>query len=189
MLIPLGVLAASGSAGILAYDLIATGTGTGTNSVISFTSIPQDYRHLQVRWSAKNTQSGAQNGNINFTINNVSSGSTYTGHRLFGSGTTVQYQGQGTSTGANDFLLQESVSLNTTANAFSAGILDLFNYTDTSRNKTIRAHYGRADGTDIINFVVGTSSNTSSAVTSLTFTARLDNFAAGTRFSLYGIRG
>jgi len=48
MHIPLGILAASGGGAAGAFESIATVTATGSQTSLTFTSIPNTYQHLQL---------------------------------------------------------------------------------------------------------------------------------------------
>jgi hypothetical protein len=61
-------------------------------------------------------------------------------------------------------------------------------YSSTSKNTTLRALYGMADNINRIYLSSGLYNQTT-AVSSLTLTASANNFAALSRFSLYGIKG
>ena len=181
MLIPFGTLAASGRV-IGDYELISTSFGTGSSGVITFTSIQQDYKHLQIRYTAKNTSNG---GNINLTMNDVTSG-VYTRHLLRGNGNGVASPAGITS--ATFISIINTISVSTTANSFGAGVVDILDYTSTTKNKTVRALYGLVDDSTRIVLLSGLYAQTT-AVSSLTLTAGANNFTSASRFSLYGIRG
>ena len=182
MLIPLGILAASGAGFVDAYEHIATAFGTGSSATITFSDIPQDYKHLQIRYMGRPASSG---GRLYLRMNGVSSASNYRSHALFASSTTNSSVDYTTST-AIDF--QRGFDI-TTANAFIGGIIDLLDYTSTSKNTTIRALYGGVGNANAIHLQSGVFRNTA-AVTSLTMTNNAAiNITSTSRFSLYGIRG
>jgi len=183
MLIPFGILSAAGVSGFTSdFELISTAFGTGSSGVIEFTSIPQDYKHLQIRYTAKNTSTGA---NINLTMNGVTSG-VYMRHTLRGTGAAVESTAGATS--ASSIIILNAVSESTTANAFAAGVMDILDYTSTTKNKTIRALHGVVDAVTRVTLSSGLYAQTT-AVSSLTLTAASNNFTSSSRFSLYGIRG
>jgi hypothetical protein len=181
---PLGILSAA-SVGPVAegdFELIATGFGTGSSGVISFSSIPATYKHLQIRYTAKNSSSATQ---MNITMNGVTSG-VYMRHSLLGNGSAVS--STASSTSQTSIQLVESMANSTFANAVNAGVIDILDYSSTSKNTTIKALYGMADNLNRLYLSSGLYNQTT-AVSSLTLTASADNFAALSRFSLYGIRG
>jgi hypothetical protein len=185
MLIPFGVLSAAGAGGVVAgsdYELIATAFGTGSSGVISFSSIPQDYKHLQVRYVSKNASTSTL---INITMNGITSG-VYVRHSLYGADT--QFGSSSSSTSQTTIPLIESMASSTTANAVNAGVIDLLDYSSTLKNTTIKAFYGMVDTRNRVYLSSGLYNQTT-AVSSLTFTASASNFTALSRFSLYGIKG
>jgi hypothetical protein len=184
MLIPFGVLSAAGAGQVFvdAFEHIATANGTGASGVITFSSIPATYKHLQVRYTAKNSSSATQ---MNITMNGITSG-VYIRHSLLGNGSFVTSTASSTSQTA--IQLVESMANSTTANAVNAGVIDILDYSSTSKSTTIRALYGMADNLNRVYLSSGLYNQTT-AVSSLTLTASANNFAALSRFSLYGIKG
>ena len=68
----------------LSFESIATATGTGSNSTLTFSSIPQTYKHLQIRvMSRGNAATDQDNLLIRF---NGDTGSNYNSHYVFGTG-------------------------------------------------------------------------------------------------------
>jgi hypothetical protein len=170
-----------------AYFPIATTTlATGTNT-ISFTSIPSTYKHLQIRILARSATASAGLG----VRVNTDSGMSYTVHYVQGNGTTATSAGLATGTlnyGLVGFLPQ-SASL---ASAYNGTIIDILDYTDTSKNKTIRSLSGEdvnGTGGDIrLSSVLWTST---SAITQLDFICNTGGNAISqySSFTLYGIKG
>lgn len=150
-------------------------------SSIVFSSIPQDYKHLQLRWTAKNTSTG---NSASLRINDISS-AVYSQHDLYGNGSTIAAVG---AADVNSIGLLYGQSSSTTANGFSAGILDLLDYTSTTKFKTIRHFSGVNTSTVGLSNSSGLYRGTD-AVTQLTILSSGFFFAAGSRFSLYGSMG
>jgi hypothetical protein len=163
------------------YELIATAFGTGSSGVIDFTSIPSNYRHLQIRFLAKNTSTATQ---INLTMNGITAAS-YSRHGILGNGTTAI---SNNAINQTSIPLPESMVTTTTANLTSAGVIDILDYLNTSRNTTVRASYGQVINLNRVYLGSGALFNTA-AITSITLTASANNFDAVSRFSLYGIKG
>lgn len=184
MLIPLGILASSGGAAG-AYEQIATAFGTGSATQIDFTSVPQTYKHLQVRYTVLMAAGGA--GATPFMRLNSDTGSNYSFHYLRGNGSAVSSAAQ-TSQSYMNFANPVS-GVDTTI--WNAGVIDLLDYTATTKNTTMRALTGMAGtgtSTNDIELASGAWYNTA-AVT--TVSLRFSGFAptATSRFSLYGIKG
>lgn len=180
--IPLGFWATAGASGGAAgsYDLISTVYGTGSSGTITLSSIPADYKHLQIRGSFKNT-STARDVLIRFN----SDTSNYAVHSLRSNGSTVT---SGNQTSLTNIILDNGSSNSTTADATSAVIVDILDYTNTTKNKTVRSMHGQKDSNTWIFLESGLWVNTA-AVTSITLSAAANNFSTLTRVSLYGIKG
>ena len=163
------------------YDSIATSTVTsGAPTSISFSSIPSTYKHLQVRILAAK---GGTTDWVEMTLNS-DTGANYSTHRLYGNGTSAAASA---STSATKII---SIVANNSTSTFSAGIIDILDYQNTNKNKTVRGLTGfDANGSGEIYLSSGAWYSTS-AVNTLTFiTASGTGFSNGTKFALYGIKG
>lgn len=166
------------------YQAIMTATvdSSGTNA-ITFSSIPQTFKHLQIRAIQRSSRTAANDyGNI--FLNGDTTGGNYTQHRLRGDGSTAS-----AAAGTSDYSYGDYPAGSTTANVFGAMIFDLLDYTSTNKNKTQRMLFGYdANGSGQINLTsklwISTATNTS-----ITFDNRGVDWAVGTQFALYGIRG
>lgn len=183
-LIPLGILSASAGSSVEpapAMELIATAFGTGASGTITFSSIPQDYKHLQVRYVAKNTGNSRVQ---NITMNGVTS-AVYAKHTLAGFSTNLN---SGSDVSSTAIIFASSITTSTTTNAVGAGIIDILDYASTTKNKTVRTLNGMSDSESYINLSSGLYAQTT-AISSITFTTAANNFSALTRYSIYGIKG
>ena len=173
----LGILASSQQGALIAgdYESIATANGTGSSNTITFSSIPSIYTHLQVRVFSF-TSSG---DNVAVRFNN-DTGFNYAYHQLVGDGAATSAAGVASST-----LMQGSYSSPT---QYGVGVIDIFNYTDTNKYKTLRSLHGSdANGSGFILFRSGLWQNTA-AVNRIDLFAS-NNFTTASQFALYGIRG
>jgi hypothetical protein len=171
-----------------AYVSLATATGTGSNSSITFSSIPQTYQHLQIRAIVK-TDSGTTLGVGNLAFNG-DGGTNYTRHRLYGDGTSVVAD---SSLGASSIVgaAWGAGSPSGSTNIVGPSIIDIHDYASTTKNKVIRSVGARnyADSNGFIQLLSGLWLNTN-AITSITFTITGgSNFTSQTQFALYGIQG
>jgi hypothetical protein len=176
------------------YDSIATTTvGAGGTASISFTSIPSTYTHLQLRITARSTNASA-NGIVTGIRFNGDAASNYSLHYL------SAYQGvaQGVESAAIANASQMYAAVlsadGNAASIFSTTVVDILDYKNTNKNKTIRS----ITGYDINGSGSGYSSTTlysgswrsTSAVTSIDFVmAAAGNYAQYSSFALYGIKG
>jgi hypothetical protein len=162
-----------------AYDSIATVNASGQSS-ITFSSIPQTYTHLQLRCFLNNT-----GGNISTGLTfNGSGGSNYARHVLYGDGTSALTAAV-TSVGSSTFT-QYSGS---TSNIFHASIIDILDYTNTNKNKTVRSLNG-ADYNGSGSILFGSAVwMVTDAISSLTVVTAGSTWSANSSFALYGIKG
>jgi hypothetical protein len=175
----------SGPAG--AFDALGSVTvGSGGQSSITFSAIPQTYTHLQIRWlgrAASNTY-GETNFQINF--NGDTTTSDYYMHFLAGDGSSASAGNQtGTAFGNWGFMTTNDRS----SNLFATGVFDLLDYTSTTKNKTIRHLVGYdVNGAGKVALWSGLWSATPAAVNNITITAGSGTIQQNSQFSLYGIR-
>ena len=171
------------------YESIATVTGNGSSSTLTFSSIPSTYTSLQIRAIGRDTNGGTAAGNLLMRFNS-DSGANYSRHNLRGTGATVAASG---ATGATNINLQSFAWFSgTAANTFGAAIVDIHDYASTTKNKTVRAIVGvndnGASGNEQIALASAAWFNTA-AVNTITLVSDGTAFATGTVFSLYGIKG
>ncbi len=112
---------------------------------------------------------------------NGSGGTNYARHYLTGDGSSAT-TGSLASTSASTFT-QYSGS---TANIFHASVIDILDYANTNKNKTVRSISGvdyNGSGFVILGSAVWMVTD---AISSIAFTTAGGNWAAGSRFDLYG---
>jgi len=159
------------------FESIATITGDGSSSSITFSSIPSTYKHLQVRMSAINSS-----GSL-YVRANGDTGSNYSRHYLYGNGSAVAAAGAASS----NLIYLNPNGGNTTSP--QGGIIDIHNYTSTTQYKTVRGFIGvDMNGSGSVWLASGAWLSTS-AITSLTFAFDANNILTGSKFALYGIKG
>lgn len=183
MLIPLGILASSGGGAAGSYELISTTLISSSTASVTFSSIPSTYKHLQLRYVAR-CDLAAENNDVFRIRFNGDTGANYNAHTLDGNGTSVS------SSYSSSYIRAGYLPAATsTANAFAAGVLDILDYTNTSKYKTTRG----LNGQPVAYLRVGLESGlwrNSAAISSFVLNSMNDaNFIAGSRFSLYGIKG
>jgi hypothetical protein len=128
------------------YDSIATVTvGSGGSSSITFSSIPSTYTHLQIRLYAQTNRGtyGGDNPYFRVGVSSVDSGSNYSWHNLYGDGSST---GANYGSSASYINVLNGGCLGTTAgSSFGAVVIDLLDYSNTSKYKTTRALGGTDD--------------------------------------------
>jgi hypothetical protein len=174
----LGSLSA-GAGAANSYESIATVTvGSGGSSSISFTSIPSDYTHLQIRTFSR--ISGQSYGLLRF---NSDSSSVYGTHFLYGDGANAQATAN--LPASNIF----AIYVGSGSNIFGAGIVDILDYTNTNKFTTTRSLTGADEnGSGVILLLSGLWRNTA-AITSIEILPNASTFAQYSHFALYGIKG
>jgi hypothetical protein len=166
------------------YDAIGVvDVGSGGQASVTFSSIPGTYKHLQIRFLSRDVSSASY-----FTVqfNGDTSASNYTWHTLKGDGASATAGGATTGTfpGA---VIDQAAGAGTSI--FSAGIVDILDYANTSKNTTVRSFVGfDANGSGAINPQSSLWLNTA-AITSITFIYNggfnVDQYSS---FALYGIK-
>lgn len=182
----LGILASSYRAGAAtSFESIATvSVGSGGSSSVTFSSIPGTYTHLQVRMTTlSDVTTGAGGANVNLTFNS-DTGSNYAWHELYGTGASA-----GAGAGTSQTFIKTGYTADSATSYTGAGIVDILDYANTNKYKTIRT----LSGSDIngsggyVLFRSGLWQNTN-AITSITLTNQSGNLKQYSNFALYGIK-
>ena len=183
----LGIFSAAGAGGGPAgdYELIQTqilGSSTPSITFSNLGNFSSTYKHLQLR-SAPKSNSSAASGlgwvRLNGSFNGNTTDSNYAVHGLFGNGSSVSSFAETSS--RKGFGVASRVNEN-----FSANVTDILDAYSSTKNKTTRTFAG-------MNGIVAIYShlfNNTGSITSIEITTEDgSSFIAGSRFSLYGIRG
>ena len=173
---------------------IASVTPSGSTTAITFSSIPQTFQHLQLRFSGMGSLTNNTFGSLTLGINGDTTSNHYYWHydnwnTATGSGNAYQTLGAGA---AN----QTSISLRGIANSSTTTttsqlILDIYNYSTSSTYFAVKYIIVAADNGSLGNSYVNGSGlflpSGSTTVTSLTLTSSGSNFSNISRANLYGI--
>lgn len=163
---------------------IATTTLSTTAASITFSSIAADYTHLQVRGIARSSLSATAAGFIMRV--NSDSGSNYATHNLLGDGSITQ--GNGYSSNTYNYASSYMPAASATASIFGTVIMDILDYANTNKYKTMRQLYGTdLNGSGQVGLASGVWMNTN-AITSITLNFSTSDLVAYTSFSLYGVK-
>ena len=186
-----GAVGVSLLAGNTAYDPAATFliqriTATGSVSTVTFSSIPQTYKHLQIRYIS-NTGRAVSGNDLTWIRLNGDSGSNYAIHRLQGDGSSATALGSTPQT----YVWGLGACASPSTSTLAASIVDIHDYTSTTKNKTVRVFQGVDfnDGTtqSVVQLSSGLWINTA-AITSISFTTNTgSNFTSTSTFALYGL--
>jgi hypothetical protein len=165
-----------------AFELITTSILSSAAASVVFSSIPQTYKHLQIRMVTRGNNSsgvfalyGSFNGN-----------QTYAWHRIKTDGSSNTADG---ASSQSVMVIGNQPNANDTSNAFSGTIVDIPEYTSSSKNKIVKyiswfvgSNYGFVHAGSAAQF-------DTTAINSITISQQGNQFIAGSRFSLYGIKG
>jgi hypothetical protein len=181
----LGILSAAGAGGAgpsggAAYELIESSILLSNTATVTFSSIPQDFKHLEIRAISSNA-SGS--GSVSLRLNG-DTGSNYAQHSLEGNGSLVASSAN-TST-AQIVVYPHGVN---SASGNGAAIISILDYANTAKNKTIRSLNGVVTTFNQVGLNSGFRNNTEAITSIALFHQAGTNFRSGSRFSLYGIKG
>jgi hypothetical protein len=170
------------------FPIAMVNVGSAGAATITFSSIPQTYKHLQIRYLAKNATTSGTDQSI-YTQFNGDTGSNYAWHRLYGYNTSVSADNSTSQTqGFAGFCITSTSGY---GGMYSVGILDILDYTSTTKNKTSKSLTG-SDGNSGFGDVGLTSSlwfpSTPAAITSINLVSSAD-FVQYSQFALFGIKG
>jgi hypothetical protein len=168
------------------YDALATVTvPSGGLSSITFAGIPTTgYSHLQVRYLARGTESAAGVG-IRERFNGDTS-SSYATHQLYGDGSSVTASAVSS---VGQMQIGGMTGATAGSNIFGVGILDILDYANTTKNKTVRCLDGRdingSGGLLLLESGVWLKTN---AIDTVLIYPSSGNFAQYSQFALYGVK-
>jgi hypothetical protein len=166
------------------YESIATVTvGSGGASTISFSSIPGTYKHLQIRnISAQATGAAPSDTFVTARFNGETTATNYMSHYILGEGSNA-LAGAATPSSNNCWF---GVNCTGNSGAFQGNIIDILDYANTDKYKTIRILSGSdRNGSGVVIMISALWMNTS-AMTSIVISGTWTQYSS---FALYGIRG
>jgi hypothetical protein len=169
------------------YESIATTTLGANQLTISFTSIPSTYKHLQIRLLARTDRAGNPASNVLLNFNSDTS-ANYSYHDLDGDGASAYSSGSASTSN----IATQRISGNTAgANVFGAIVIDILDYQNTNKYKTVR-YLGGYDNNGGGEIYLGSGNwRSTSAITQIDLTSinGTANFKQYSSFALYGIKG
>ena len=178
----LGVVASSITNNLFNSDYVALATatvGAGGASEITFSDIPNTYKHLAIRFHVASPSSAVMRvGN-----GSVDTGSNYAKHSVFARNTNFGAFGASSQTYYNLYGYQLSQ-----VNVFCAGTAEILDYASTTKKKTMKVFSAQVNQTDSeVNYNSGLW-NITSAITHISiFPESGGNFLQYSSASLYGI--
>jgi hypothetical protein len=174
------------------YESIATTTvGVAGQSTVSFTSIAGTYKHLQVRYIARNSGTGDNFIAMKWIFNSDAT-AVYSNHYIYGQGGGVTGSNATTSAssaGGDGLIGMIKDNAAGYTNMFHAGVLDILDYADTNKYKTCRLLWGQdLNGSGRVALQSANWRKTN-AITQIDFSCATGNFMQYSQFALYGIKG
>ena len=172
----LGIMASQTSGHLSSFYSIATITSSGSN--LTFSSIPGTYKSLQIRGL------GIINSGYAMAcyLNGDATSANYSNQTLAGNGTTAA------ANSSNATFYNSFFQYNTTTGSYpNVQIIDILDYTSTSKYKTIRTFAGSSANTTNTNNleVASVLWASTAAITSIVIGGA--TFQTGTTWALYGV--
>jgi len=180
----------SGKSGHLApatgfYSIATQTVGSGGAVSVTFSSIPSTYTHLQIRAIARDGNSSQDGFWLRF--NGDSTSGNYYWHELYGNGSSALAYAEAPST-VN--FAGQIPSSSQASQIMGASIVDILDYSNVNKAKTIRALGGfDGNGSGQIGLLSGAWNNGNAAISSILIQNSAGvNFSQYTQFALYGIK-
>lgn len=165
-----------------AYDALATVTvPSGGAASVTFAGIPTGYKHLQIR-TAMLTTTGGGSPAIRF---NSDTGSNYFNHFIYGTGSSAA---AGSNTPSAN-LYYGGANNGTSTTAPYVAVIDILDYANTNKNKTVRVLSG-FDSNGAAGQEVGLYSGawaSTAAISSIDLYIN-KTYTTDTVFALYGVK-
>jgi len=172
------------------FESIATTTLTTATSTITFSSIPATYTHLQIRLFSQDARATYGITEIRMSFNGDSS-SIYRTHNLYGDGASATSSDGGA---LGYIILGDGTFGSSTGGTFGVGIVDILDYANTNKFKTVR----NLSGVDLNGTIAGFGGRaglssgvwrSTSAISSITLTSNSGvNFTQYSSYALYGVK-
>jgi hypothetical protein len=177
------------SATTTSFESIATVALSSGQSLITFSSIPQTYKHLQLIAHIK-TGRVADGDGVNIRLNG-DTGANYSGQYIYANGNATFAGDYGNLTSGMAMLTGSGTNANC-ANIFGGNVIDIFDYSNVNK-------FTHANGTDGYNLSstninwlaskTGIWRNKAAVTNIVLWTDSGQNFSTYSHFSLYGIKG
>jgi hypothetical protein len=159
--------------------------GAGGVNQITFMDIPQTYKHLHLRVSARSNRASNPNDSVVLYLNNDISNYSY--HDFGGDGSGIYQYGQA-APGLCATQMSAADSIN--SNIMGISLVDILDYSNTSKNKVVR-NIGGVDGNGSGRVAMMSSAwLDSTGIFSIKIAPQVGtSWYQHSRFSLYGIKG
>jgi hypothetical protein len=170
------------------FPIFAATVGSAGAASITFSNIPSTYTHLQLRTFAKSNNSNANDlGGMNTQFNSDATNS-YTFHFTYGTGSGSPVSSSSGATATSSIVMGFTNSNNYPASTFSLNVIDIIDYKNTNKYKTVRV-LGGVDGNGAgFSWLTSGAYNKNDAISSMTITPWSGSFMQYSSFALYGIK-
>lgn len=184
----LGVTASSIAKPTTSFESIASVTVTSSGSQVSFSSIPATYRHLHIRYRARDNGTGGASTELQLYFQNTS-GQPYSCRYVNGKGNSLI---AGSFSALSTMILFDCIpNQDRTNSPWGVGFIDILDYAVAGKTRVARhmgGHHNNQTGTGSrLTMASGFRNNT--AAINLIGLQTASGFLAGSVFSLYGIKG
>ena len=168
------------------FESIATvSVGAGGTGSIDFTSIPSTYKHLQIRFIGRSNRADIDE-TLQIRINGATSNS-YAEHALTGNGSSAY--GGGTASTSTVFIGRLAGN-NATSGVVGIGVIDILDYTNTNKNRTMRCLTGiDNNGSGWLSLFSGLYTSTTAITSIKLYMGYGTAISQYSHFALYGIKG
>jgi hypothetical protein len=166
------------------FESIQTITLTTTTASIEFISIPATYTHLQIRGLLRTSTANTNFDNALMQLNSDTA-SNYSWHLIQGTGASA---GSGAGSSQTSMRCGEIPRNNVTASVFGVVVIDILDYANTNKYKTIRTINGvDANGSGAARLDSGNWRNTA-AISSIKIFPDANSFVQYSSLALYGVK-
>ena len=184
-----------GTTSIPAMDAISVVTvPSGGLATVEFNNIPQTYTHLQLRALARGNRTPVTYDNFVLRFNS-DVGNSYSYHTMYGDGRAGGPFSEGSGTSATNSMLAANIPGSASlTSSFGVAVIDIWDYTSTSKNKTMRSLSGYESNTtgysSIYSSICLTSGSwySTAAVNTITILASNAPLQQYSHFALYGVK-
>ena len=165
------------------FESIATAY-PDTNQSVTFSSIPQTFSHLQLRCSVRGNDAGTIDTWF-LRFNGLAPSGGYATNFLRGDSASIT-----SFTGGDNYMnLGNPGGQGNNSNVFGAFVIDILDYTNTNKYKTIKNFGGFETNTIGRSFLTsGLLTTTTNAITQIDLSGLAGGFVDRTKIALYGIK-
>ena len=175
------------------FELIQTTLITTNTASVTFSDLNtySQYKHLQLRITARGSQTdAATGGNIRF---NGDTASNYYRHRIGLNDANNAILSSASSSSTTIGIPNFVPAAGNTTGVYNAAIIDILDFSSNNKTPTVRLFYGYAGegaGTNARELTLSSGHwNSTASITSIFMNLNNGDFVTGSRFSLYGIKG